>query len=86
VTSKPHTRRVRAIWNRLVDSDTRAIVRFANDDPYDGSTGGAIREMASTSFASLLACSMPGQAFPFVRVRTDNAVRARKPNEIAAAR
>jgi len=37
VTSKPHTRRVRAIWNRLVDSDTRAIVRFANDDPYDGS-------------------------------------------------
>ena len=37
MTSKPHTRRVRAIWNRLVDSDTRAIVRFANDDPYDGS-------------------------------------------------
>jgi hypothetical protein len=37
VTSKAHTRRVRAIWNRLVDSDARAIVRFANGDPYDGS-------------------------------------------------
>jgi len=37
VTSKPHTRRVRAIWKRLVGSDARAIVRFANDDRYDGS-------------------------------------------------
>jgi len=36
VTSKAHTRRVRAIWNKLVGSDARAIVRFANDDPYDG--------------------------------------------------
>jgi uncharacterized SAM-binding protein YcdF (DUF218 family) len=36
VTSKPHTRRVRAIWNKLVGSDAHAIVRFANDDPYDG--------------------------------------------------
>src|SRR5207302_10905000 len=36
-------------------------------------TGGVIRETASTSFASLLACSMPGQGFPFARVRTDNA-------------
>jgi len=37
VTSKAHTRRVRAIWNKLVGSDSRAIVRFANDDSYDGS-------------------------------------------------
>jgi uncharacterized SAM-binding protein YcdF (DUF218 family) len=36
VTSKAHTRRVRAIWNKLVGSNARAIVRFANDDPYDG--------------------------------------------------
>jgi len=36
VTSKVHTRRVRAIWNKLAGSDPRAIVRFANDDPYDG--------------------------------------------------
>lgn len=36
VTSKAHTRRVRAIWKKLVGSDARAIVRFANDDPYDG--------------------------------------------------
>ena len=36
VTSKAHTRRVRAIWNKLAGSDPRAIVRFANDDPYDG--------------------------------------------------
>jgi uncharacterized SAM-binding protein YcdF (DUF218 family) len=36
VTSKAHTRRVRAVWNRLVGSDPHAIVRFANDDPYDG--------------------------------------------------
>jgi uncharacterized SAM-binding protein YcdF (DUF218 family) len=36
VTSKVHTRRVRTIWNKLVGSDPHAIVRFANDDPYDG--------------------------------------------------
>jgi uncharacterized SAM-binding protein YcdF (DUF218 family) len=36
VTSKPHTRRVRTIWNKLVGSDSRAIVRFTNDDAYDG--------------------------------------------------
>ena len=36
VTSKVHTRRVRAIWNKLVGSEPRAIVRFTNDDPYDG--------------------------------------------------
>ena len=36
VTSKAHTRRVRAIWNKIVGADPHAIVRFANDDPYDG--------------------------------------------------
>jgi uncharacterized SAM-binding protein YcdF (DUF218 family) len=37
VTSKPHTRRVRTIWRRLVGSEPRMIVHFAPDDPYDGS-------------------------------------------------
>jgi len=36
VTSKAHTRRVRTIWHKLVGSEPRAIVRFAEDDPYDG--------------------------------------------------
>ena len=36
VTSKAHTRRVRAIWKKIVGSDPGAIVRFASDDPYDG--------------------------------------------------
>ena len=36
ITSKAHTRRVRTIWHKLVGSDLRAIVRFANEDPYDG--------------------------------------------------
>jgi uncharacterized SAM-binding protein YcdF (DUF218 family) len=36
VTSKPHTRRVRTIWRRLVGSDERMAVHFAPDDPYDG--------------------------------------------------
>ena len=36
VTSKPHTRRVKTIWHRIVGSDPAAIVRFTNDDPYDG--------------------------------------------------
>ncbi len=36
VTSKAHTRRVRTIWNELVGPDPRAIVRYANEDPYDG--------------------------------------------------
>jgi uncharacterized SAM-binding protein YcdF (DUF218 family) len=36
VTSKPHTRRVRTIWRKLVGSDPSVIVRYAADDPYDG--------------------------------------------------
>jgi len=36
VTSKPHTRRVRTIWRKLANRDTHLVVRFANDDPYDG--------------------------------------------------
>ena len=36
VTSKPHTRRVRTIWRKLVGSEPRAIVRYAQDDAYDG--------------------------------------------------
>jgi uncharacterized SAM-binding protein YcdF (DUF218 family) len=35
VTSKAHTRRVRAIWHKLVRSDLSSVVRFASDDPYD---------------------------------------------------
>jgi uncharacterized SAM-binding protein YcdF (DUF218 family) len=35
VTSMPHTRRVRAIWERRVGSDPRLIVRYTRDDPYD---------------------------------------------------
>jgi uncharacterized SAM-binding protein YcdF (DUF218 family) len=41
VTSKPHTRRVRAIWKRLAGPDQggtapRLIVRYATEDSYDG--------------------------------------------------
>ncbi len=36
VTSKPHTRRVRAIWNRRAGPGLRLIVRYPEDDPYDG--------------------------------------------------
>jgi uncharacterized SAM-binding protein YcdF (DUF218 family) len=36
VTSKPHTRRVRTIWRKLVGSDPGATVRFTTDDSYDG--------------------------------------------------
>jgi uncharacterized SAM-binding protein YcdF (DUF218 family) len=36
VTSKPHTRRVRTIWRKLIGYDPRLIVRFASEDPYDG--------------------------------------------------
>ena len=36
VTSKPHTRRVRTIWRKLVGSDPSMIVRFASKDTYDG--------------------------------------------------
>jgi uncharacterized SAM-binding protein YcdF (DUF218 family) len=35
VTSKPHTRRVRMIWDRRVGADPRAIVRYVSDDPFD---------------------------------------------------
>jgi uncharacterized SAM-binding protein YcdF (DUF218 family) len=36
VTSKPHTRRVRAVWQRRATSGLRLIVRYPEDDPYDG--------------------------------------------------
>jgi uncharacterized SAM-binding protein YcdF (DUF218 family) len=35
VTSKPHTRRVRIVWKKLAGGDLHAIVRYANDDPFD---------------------------------------------------
>lgn len=35
VTSKPHTRRVRLIWDKRVGDDPRAIVRYVSDDPFD---------------------------------------------------
>jgi uncharacterized SAM-binding protein YcdF (DUF218 family) len=36
VTSKAHTRRVRTIWRKLVGSEPRMIVHYAQDDNYDG--------------------------------------------------
>lgn len=36
VTSKPHTRRVRTIWRKLVGSQPHMIVRYPQDDIYDG--------------------------------------------------
>jgi uncharacterized SAM-binding protein YcdF (DUF218 family) len=36
VTSAPHTRRVRAIWRRLVGDSPQLIVRHPIDDPFDG--------------------------------------------------
>jgi len=35
VTSKYHTRRVRAIWRAVVGIKPKAIVRYAHEDPYD---------------------------------------------------
>jgi uncharacterized SAM-binding protein YcdF (DUF218 family) len=35
VTSKAHTRRVRALWRRLAGAESRAIVHFAREDPFD---------------------------------------------------
>ena len=35
VTSKYHTRRVRAIWRAVVGTKAKAIVRYAYEDPYD---------------------------------------------------
>jgi uncharacterized SAM-binding protein YcdF (DUF218 family) len=35
VTSKVHTRRVRALWNRLAKSDGIAVVRGVSDDGFD---------------------------------------------------
>ena len=37
VTSKPHTRRVRLIWDKRVGNDPRAVVRYASDDTFDPS-------------------------------------------------
>jgi uncharacterized SAM-binding protein YcdF (DUF218 family) len=35
VTSKSHTRRVRAVWWALVGDSAQVIVRYATEDPYD---------------------------------------------------
>jgi len=35
VTSKPHTRRVRAIWRALLGDTPEVIVRYAPEDPYE---------------------------------------------------
>lgn len=35
VTSRAHTRRVRVIWRKRAGGDLHAIVRYANDDPFD---------------------------------------------------
>jgi uncharacterized SAM-binding protein YcdF (DUF218 family) len=35
VTSKAHTRRVHAIWKKLVGADPALIVRYASEDPFD---------------------------------------------------
>ncbi|HXN18608.1 MAG TPA: YdcF family protein [Candidatus Binatus sp.] len=35
VTSPQHTRRVKALWNKMADKNLSAIVRAAPDDPYD---------------------------------------------------
>jgi uncharacterized SAM-binding protein YcdF (DUF218 family) len=37
VTSKPHSRRVRATWAAVMGKAPRAIVRYAESDPFDGS-------------------------------------------------
>jgi uncharacterized SAM-binding protein YcdF (DUF218 family) len=36
VTSKPHSRRVRATWRALVGSAPQAVVRYAESDAFDG--------------------------------------------------
>jgi len=36
VTSKPHTRRVKAIWKARVGASPPALVRYASGDDYDG--------------------------------------------------
>jgi uncharacterized SAM-binding protein YcdF (DUF218 family) len=35
VTSKSHSRRVRATWSAIVGASPRAIVRYAREEPYD---------------------------------------------------
>jgi uncharacterized SAM-binding protein YcdF (DUF218 family) len=35
VTSKAHSRRVRATWSAIVGASPRAIIRYAREEPYD---------------------------------------------------
>jgi uncharacterized SAM-binding protein YcdF (DUF218 family) len=35
VTSKTHSRRVRATWSEIVGASPRAVVRYASEEPYD---------------------------------------------------
>ena len=55
VTSAYHTRRVRAIWHRLIDQPPFAVVRSARNDIFDGD-----RWWASTEDAQLVVRELAG--------------------------
>ena len=84
VTSKAHTRRVRTIWRKLVGSEPRMIVHYAQDDtlrrrtlvaPYTGRAGCDARDPGPTQrLGRLPVAPEPELIMP---------VRPRKPNEIA---
>ena len=84
VTSKAHTRRVRTIWRKLVGSEPRMMVHYADDDtlrrralvaPHPGRAGRDARD------------SGPAQRLGRLPVAPERElvmpVRQRKPNEIA---
>ena len=84
VTSKPHTRRVRTIWRKLVGSDPSVIVRFATDDPYDGAHWWRHTHDALDIVREILGLFNAWAGFPVApEPELIMPVRPRKPNETA---
>lgn len=64
VTSKPHTRRVRLIWNLRVGVDPRLIVRYPPDDSFDAAHWWRTTRDAYTVIREVLGIANAWAGFP----------------------
>lgn len=67
VTSKAHTRRVKAIWKRLVGGYPQLIVRYTREDPYDGAHWWRHTQDALDVLRELLGLANAWAGFPVQR-------------------
>ena len=64
VTSKAHSRRVKAIWRAVAGTEERAIVRYARSDPFDGRRWWERSEQRGVAWHELLGLVNVWAGFP----------------------